>query len=201
MQQAKDLRKPPHLPSLSGVALCFFSLLLTFAGSAYGADVLISMFDDNPDPVARGGEVTYTINVENQQADIATDVELSFPLPVNTVFVSLDNGSCSHDGGTPGVVTCTYGDMLGTAAIPPGPIETVNVVIQANGSTYDATATVSMDPPGYLYENKTCFVAAEIYSPTYNSVIHFLQYFLSRRIWSEKSGIDNQFPHRIYLKN
>ena len=123
-------------------------LLITgfFAMPALAVDVQVSRLEDTPDPAARGGIITYEIDVQNQAADTASDVELSFPLPATTVFEAVDNAACSHDGGSPGAVTCNYGSLLGTAANPPGPILTANVEVRttaATGNTVDVTATAS----------------------------------------------------------
>jgi uncharacterized repeat protein (TIGR01451 family) len=125
-----------------------FATLAIFATPSFAVDVLVSRLTDTPDPAVRGGEITYTIDVQNQQADIASNVVLTFSLPATTEFVAVDNGACSHDGATPGQVSCSYGDMLGTAAVPAGPVETANVVIRttaASGSTIAVEATAVTD--------------------------------------------------------
>ncbi len=136
------------LPKWTIIAVSLF-----FPVAASAVDILVSSLLDAPDPAVREGEITYAVEVQNQQSDTASNVVLSFPLPgpsINptSVFVSVDNGACSHDGGTPGTVTCNYGDMLGTAAVPAGPIETANIVIrstQDTGNTLDVTASVTTD--------------------------------------------------------
>lgn len=110
-------------------------LVLLFSSPVLAVDVLISRLVDAPDPAVRGGDISYTIDVQNELADLAEDVELTFPIPATTEFVSVDNPSCSWEGPAPGLVTCDYGDMLGTAAVPPGPVETAVIVIRSSGST------------------------------------------------------------------
>jgi uncharacterized repeat protein (TIGR01451 family) len=113
---------------------------------AMAVDVQVSSLTDTPDPATRGGIINYQIRVENQAADTANNVTLSFPLPATTTFVAVDNGSCTHDGGTPGTVNCSFGNLLGTAANPPGLVIETNVEIRttaATGNTIDVTATAS----------------------------------------------------------
>lgn len=127
-----------------------FTIALTFASQAFAVDVLVSRLVDTPDPAVRGGEITYEIDVQNQQDDLALNVVLTVPLPATTEFVSVDNGACSHDGMIPGAVTCMYGNMVGTADDPPGPVETANVVVRstaATGFTVDIEATATTDSP------------------------------------------------------
>ncbi|MBN1255083.1 MAG: DUF11 domain-containing protein [Deltaproteobacteria bacterium] len=115
---------------------------------AFAVDLQISQLVDNPDPGIRGGQITYSITVENNANDTATGVQLSVPLPADTSFVSVSgHPSCSHDGGTPGTVTCNLGDLVGTLVPPPtgpGPIITIDVVIQTTATT---PSTINIGPP------------------------------------------------------
>src|SRR6056297_3310673 len=72
---------------------CVWTAVL-FAMPAMAVDVQVSRLEDTPDPAVRGGIITYGIDVENNAADIADNVGLSFPLPNNTVFEAVDNGDC-----------------------------------------------------------------------------------------------------------
>ena len=137
-----------------------FCLLIFFlgslAGTAFAADVQLSNFTDNPDPAIRGGEYTYTLTVENNATDIAYDVVLTLPLPATTNFVSLTGTGCSHNGATPGTVTCNLGNLLGT--LVGGLPETVMVTVRttaATGATVNATATVSSSTPDTNPGNNT----------------------------------------------
>lgn len=119
-------------------------MLLATAGAAWAVDVQISQFDDSPDPAVRGGLITYTLNIENNAADTANTVVLSLPLPATTTYVSSTGTGCSHDGATPGTVTCNLGNLLGT--VIGGPISTVTVTLRSTvstGSTLSATATAT----------------------------------------------------------
>ena len=125
------------------VLLALATVVLTAAPSM-AADVQLSQFNDTPDPAVRGGEIVYSLNIENNAADTANTVQLSLPLPATTVFVSVVGTGCSHDGGSPGTITCNLGDLVGT--LTGGPVATVTVILRssaATGATLSATATVS----------------------------------------------------------
>ena len=135
---------------LFSAAILIFGLLFPvfLCGQAWGVDVQISQLTDDPDPAIRGGQITYSTFVENNADDTAHNVVLSFPLPATTTFVSVTDPPgtpfCSHDGGTPGTVTCTFGDLDGT--LIGGPVYQIDTVIRTTAptsSTIDVTATVS----------------------------------------------------------
>lgn len=94
---------------------------------------------DSPDPVVAGTNLTYTITVANNGPSDAQNVVLTDPLPVNTTFVSVSGtgvfspaGACTHNGATPGVVTCnaTPGGVL-----PAGASATVTLIVKVLSST------------------------------------------------------------------
>jgi len=119
-------------------------LLLSFYSSA--VDVQISQLTDTPDPVIRGADITYAISLLNATNDTATNVQLAVPLPATTSFVSVDDGDCSHDGGSPGTLNCSFGNITGNGA--GGPITTVNLTVRtsaSSGAIVTLTATVSTD--------------------------------------------------------
>jgi uncharacterized repeat protein (TIGR01451 family) len=93
---------------------------------------------DSPDPVVAGTNLTYTITVSNNGPSDAQNVVLTDPLPTNTTFVSVSGtgvfqpaGACTHNGATPGVVTCnaTPGGIL-----PAGQSATVTLVVKVLSS-------------------------------------------------------------------
>jgi len=130
-----------HLVSRRSIIFAITFALLPLPAMA--VDVLVSQLLDNPDPAVRGGQITYSIDVQNQQADTANAVTLDFPIPATTNFVSVDNPACGLSGGS---VVCNFGNLLGTAAVPPGPVETVNVIIAssaATGNTVNVSATAA----------------------------------------------------------
>ena len=126
--------------------------LLASAAGAADVDVLISEFTDTPDPAPRGGEIAYRIEIANNGANVAGDVTLSVPIPADTVFVSVATsaGSCMHDGGSPGALSCDFGSLPPTDEDPgtpaPDPV-VVDLVIQttaATGATVDILGTVGI---------------------------------------------------------
>ena len=140
-----------HRKSLLRITVLIISLLVPvlLCAQAFAVDLQISQLVDNPDPAIRGGQITYSITVENNANDTASGVQLSIPLPATTNFVSVSDPRCSHDGGTPGTVTCDFGDLVGTLVPPPtgpGPVITIDVVIQTlatTPATIDITGTIT----------------------------------------------------------
>ena len=117
--------------------------------AAFAVDMQISSFIDTPDPAVRGGNINFAIAAENTDADTAHGVVVTYALPANTQFVSAADtavaGACSFDGGSPGVVTCSYPSLRGTLAVPAGPTQTINVVLRTLGSTVATlSSTVSV---------------------------------------------------------
>ncbi len=136
----------------SALTASFCAAVLALApGAAHAVDILVSSFTDVPDPGIRGGTITFTITLENNDTDTANNVVLTYPLPVNTLFVSAADtvvgGACLHNGLTPGTVTCTYPTLLGTSAAPTnGPVRTINVVLRTTGAsvtTLNSTVTAT----------------------------------------------------------
>ena len=109
------------------------------------ADVEIAKYA-RPDPVAPGGTLTYTIQVQNNGPSSATGVTVTDTLPASVTFVSSITtlGSCSGTG----PVTCNLGTMTAgqTATI------TINVTAPLTGGLVGANSatvtTTSTDPAG-----------------------------------------------------
>jgi len=104
-------------------------------------DVTIDKADD-PDPVAPGGDLVYTLVVRNLGGVAATNVVVSDPLPASTTFVSCTTpkGTCGHAAG---VVTASLGTLAGAETV------TLTIAVKAPPaglcSVIDNTATVSAD--------------------------------------------------------
>ena len=85
----------------------------TLRGFIYGpsADMSVSM-TDAPDPVRRGSNLTYTIQLRNNGPDTATNVRMVDNLPSNMRLVSISStqGNCS---GT--TMTCAIGNIASGA--------------------------------------------------------------------------------------
>ena len=88
-------------------ALVLFCLSLPALANV---DLVVNV-TDNPDPVAAGAVLTYTVGVDNSGSDPVTAVNLSATLPAGATFVSATppaGDSCSEAAGT---VSCTLGAM------------------------------------------------------------------------------------------
>ncbi|MEH6586204.1 MAG: hypothetical protein V7720_06580 [Halioglobus sp.] len=86
------------------------------------------------DVVVPGGQLSYTINVENVGSSDATNITLIDELPPETSFVSATGGGVES---SPGVVTWTG------AAIQVGALASVAVTVQVDASTPDQTVLVN----------------------------------------------------------
>ena len=120
-----------------------FLLFIVHSHIAFAVDVQISQLLDSPDPVTRGGNITYSISLLNGSNDTANDVTLSIPLPASTTFVSVDDANCAHDGGTPGNLSCNFGNITGDGL--GSPVTNVDLIVAtsaATGNTVALTATV-----------------------------------------------------------
>jgi uncharacterized repeat protein (TIGR01451 family) len=95
----------------------------TIVGAVALADLSITK-TDNPDPVGVGGDISWTITVNNAGPAAAANVVVSDPLPTGTTFVSC----------TPSVGTCT--------GPPPGSSGTVNANLGTIASLGSATVTL-----------------------------------------------------------
>jgi uncharacterized repeat protein (TIGR01451 family) len=104
--------------------------LLAFPGlaGAQAAEADLSVDKaDTPDPAASGAPITYTVTVDNDGPDEATQVELEDVLPLGSTFVSAlpSQGTCSQ---LLLVVTCDLGSLADEATA------TVAIVITHAGS-------------------------------------------------------------------
>jgi len=94
---------------------------------------------DSPDPVARGGTLTYTIGVRNDGPDDASAVKVVDTIPANTTFVSATgtNWNCVNASGT---VTCnrTGGNLAASADAP-----NITITVTAPPTTSTGTITIS----------------------------------------------------------
>ena len=101
------------------------------------ADLSITKVDD-PDPVATGATLTYTITVANAGPSDATSLTMTDTLPANVGFVSADGTgwTCVRAGVT---VTCTRASLAVTTA----PDITIVVTAPLTTGTISNTATIS----------------------------------------------------------
>jgi uncharacterized repeat protein (TIGR01451 family) len=131
--------------------------------SAQLADVSITV-GDSPDPVTSGGHVVYTITVTNSGPDLATDVQVDFPLTASTTLVSFTTASGWSATAPPG------GPFQFTRASVPVGSSIFSVTVAVNpslGATVlnnAATVTTTADDPNG--GNDTGNVSTNVVSPT-----------------------------------
>lgn len=123
-----------------------------------GIDLTVSVTDASPgfDPIATSGTQTYTVTVDDIGTQDASNIVVRDTLPAHTTFLSAsgDHGfSCSQAGG---IVNCTGGSLLGTAAesyFGAGPDKaTITVKIFAPPAVGTMHNEVRVDPDGLIAE-------------------------------------------------
>jgi uncharacterized repeat protein (TIGR01451 family) len=101
---------------------------------------------DSPDPVAPGGQLTYTIAVQNAGPDPASNLTLTDTLPAGVTFASLTapNGwNCSTPAvGSGGTVSCSKNTLGATATSTLSLLTNVASTVPP-GSTLSNTATIA----------------------------------------------------------
>ncbi|MBL0088705.1 MAG: DUF11 domain-containing protein [Ideonella sp.] len=102
------------------------------------ADPQITGFTDTPDPVPAGGLYVYSVGVDNNAADAATNVVVTVPVPAGAQFVSAA-APCALVGSN---VVCTVGAVAGNGADPRSLSITMKAVV-AGPATINATATLT----------------------------------------------------------
>jgi uncharacterized repeat protein (TIGR01451 family) len=134
-------------------------------GLFQNADLAITK-TDSPDPVTAGTNLTYTITVNNNGPDVASNASWSDTLPAGTAFVSLPavaGWSCTTPAvGSGGTVTCSNASFaVGSAVF------TLTVAVDpsvASGTILSNTAAVTSDTgessPGNESATATTTVAA-----------------------------------------
>jgi len=110
-------------------------------------DAPLSITKSGPATICAGETYTYHVTVNNGGSSTALNATISDPLPANTTFLSLAGtgafaNSCSHNGGTPGTVTCAAVD------IPSGQ------------STLDVTVRLSPSAPNGALANTATITTA-----------------------------------------
>jgi CSLREA domain-containing protein/uncharacterized repeat protein (TIGR01451 family) len=102
---------------------------------------------DSPDPVAFGGELTYTIIVTNNGPNDTSSTTLTDDLPIGIPVSAVSSqGSCSEAGG---IVTCNLGGLTFAASA------TVTIVVNGVGGAPVNVIMVSSDLPDYSPGNNT----------------------------------------------
>lgn len=135
------------LATVVAAALPIAALAFTNVGTAAqpGSSNLRIVKSDSPDPVRVGGQLTYTIGVENLGPDPATGVTVSDSLPnsVDLVSATGPSGPCAVQGRK---ITCPVGALAASAGVDyGGPVGVTVVVVPRRVGTIRNTATVKGD--------------------------------------------------------
>ncbi len=120
-------------------SFAFAALATSF--TAFAADPQVAAFNDAPDPVPAGGNVTYSIRVDNNGIDAALSTVLTMPVPAGAVFVSASPPAANCVFTAPNVV-CSLGSIAPGGA----DVRNVDIVLRALGpgpSSLNLTATVT----------------------------------------------------------
>src|SRR3569833_728688 len=156
MQHAISIRRGAHFhfmlryvcPVIRALAVALLACVAD--APAYAApQVLLSTFQDSPDPVASTQQLTYELQVSNNSLTAQADgVQLSVPIPVGATFVSVSDAECGYASQT---VTCSFGTLPDAGSDPTGATKTVDIVMTvtaAGGSTLSSTAGATSTTPG-----------------------------------------------------
>ncbi len=140
---------PAHTQTLNGAIVNWLTA---------SADIAITV-NDAPDPVARGGAITYTVNVTNNGPTTATGVDLLDALPTNLVFnsASSTHGTCANTAGT---VSCSIG------VLAPGVTATVTIVVNAaaDGDFVNSVLVGALEPDPDV-SNNSASVTTTVFAP------------------------------------
>jgi uncharacterized repeat protein (TIGR01451 family) len=111
------------------------------------ADLAVTK-SDSPDPVSRGGTLTYNVAVTNQGLNPAVAVLLTDPLPANVRFVSVtpSAGSCAQANG---IVNCSLGDIANGGSVT----ITIAVTARRTGTVTNTAQVSSLSPDPNLANN------------------------------------------------
>ncbi len=133
------------VPARAGIRRLLAILALALGASplaahAQSADLVINQAD-NPPVGPAGGVFTYTVRVDNNGPDDATEVTLSDTIPPGSTFIGVaqTQGNCSEAAG---VVSCTLGSLafLAQATV------TIRVVLPTPGVWTNSASTTSAVP-------------------------------------------------------
>jgi uncharacterized repeat protein (TIGR01451 family) len=132
----------PPLLIMSAVGALLIALVGSPAAAAPGPTDISVTKSDSADPVVRGSNFTYAIQVRNLGANDATDVTVVDTLPsqVNFVSAAASTGSCQQAAGA---VTCTLGQV--NAGVTATVAITVKAQRQGTASNLATVATTQVD--------------------------------------------------------
>ncbi|TMO57787.1 SdrD B-like domain-containing protein, partial [Pseudoalteromonas aurantia] len=73
--------------------------LILVSVQVLAVDLQISTFIDLDTKVPRGAQIRYQVDFENVEQDVANNVQLIFPIPATTSFISSDSAVCKFNAG------------------------------------------------------------------------------------------------------
>lgn len=128
-----------------------------FSSAAWAVADLALSASDSPDPVSRGGSVSYTVQVDNFGPDTATAVDVSISL--NQGFIgslSSSQGSCTATN----PIACSLGDIAATA----GATISFSITTTTPGESVIEASTQRTDDPNT--NNNTVTESTQVVEPT-----------------------------------
>jgi uncharacterized repeat protein (TIGR01451 family) len=148
----------PRLLVLAGLAALLVLMASRGASAAPGPTDLSLTKNDSADPVVRGSNFSYTIQVLNPGPNDAENVILVDPLPSQVDFVSAtaSGGTCQQAAGT---VTCNLGTLLPgtrsvTITVKADKAGTATNVATVSTTSGDPIATNNSDTETTVIQNK-----------------------------------------------
>lgn len=115
------------------------------AGTAQAAttDLSLTQCLTSPNPGIRGGVVTVDLNYENGSSAAASGASIRIPLPATASYVAGSaSAGCTHDGATPGAVTCAFPSLPGASS------GTVSLQLRTSAPTGPSISSNAVFTPG-----------------------------------------------------
>jgi uncharacterized repeat protein (TIGR01451 family) len=114
-----------------------------------GADLAVTA-TATPDPVASGGEVTYSVSLANRGPDTADDAVIAVVTPMGTTVVSSTStsGSCAPVPGAGHVLTCPVGDVATGGGADVEVVVQIGTPEEATLQAHVSVGSETLDPDG-----------------------------------------------------
>jgi uncharacterized repeat protein (TIGR01451 family) len=125
--------------------------LLVFSKLAYAGVDLVNNISELVDPVVAGGEVTYSIRVNNNGDTLATNVSLVIDVPATTNFTSATGTGVTCGAPVANQVTCDFGSLVADTGV-----KIVDAIFQTTTQgTVTLNTTSTSDGPEEQSANNT----------------------------------------------
>ncbi len=132
--------------------LALAAAVLVLPALAWAADPQISSFVDNPDPVPAGGLYTYSLHIDNNAADAATNTVVTVTVAGGATFVSASPAAAQCVAQSATVVACNLG-VVGGAGLDPRDFVLTWRALGPGPATVSATAVLTADNDTNLANN------------------------------------------------